>query len=106
MEQFMKPETLELIGQVLVMLAIAIVLYNWGISAMRRSDEKWARDNPPRFDVKPGNAADVLAGMDCLRTPLKDHKNPTPPADSMDELLAKHGVSAADRADMLRGTKL
>ena len=105
MEQFLEQAALETIGQVLAMLVLAYLVYNWAISAMNRYDEQWARDNPPRFDVKPDHAAKLVEGMrepsdfarmDCLRTPLKCHKNPTPPGDSMDEYFAK--LEASERA--------
>lgn len=52
------------------------------------------------------NMAAILTGMSSLRTDLRSYRNPTPPASSLDEVLARHGVDAQDRADMIRGTKL
>ena len=105
MEQLLEQAALETIGQVLAMLVLAWLVYNWAISAMNRYDEQWARDNPPCFDVKPGHAAklvegmrepSVFASMDSLTRPLKDYRNPTPPGDSMDEYFAK--LEASERA--------
>ena len=122
-ERFFTPEGLRDLYTLFLVCVALILFVCWFISYCRRvdtldyHDENLAGPVPPRFDVKPDHAAHLVEGMrasdwdtvdwpDSLRSPLKNHRNPTSPADSMDELLEKHGVSVEDRAALLKGSKL
>lgn len=47
MEQFLMEDTPSIIGALLVLAALAIVLWYWGSSYLERTDAEWARKNPP-----------------------------------------------------------
>lgn len=97
-------------------IVIAVLLGAFGMYRIRMAGENITAQHERRaYDAEvlrrqkhsaEEAARKALEKMPSLRTQLKDHKNPTPPAESMDELLAKHGVSDRDRADIVKGSKL
>jgi len=110
-ERFLTPEGLRDLWTLFLVCVALILLACWFVSYCRRvdtldyHDENLAGPVPPRFDVDPSNAANlvegmrepsVFASMDSLTRPLKDYRNPTPPGESMDEYFAK--LAADDRA--------
>lgn len=102
----------------LLLICVALVIAVVGfLRYCERTDAIWQAENPaPRYPVNPSNAADLLAGMDCLRTPLHLHRNMEGAAsagirhmvnsENIDHVLALHGVTEQDRADIIKGSKL
>lgn len=89
MDALFKVETLaDFIGLAAFMLAFGGVATTMFFTWIGQRDAEWSLDNPPepeqapRYPVNPSNAADLLAEMQELRTPLRDHRNPTQPAAS------------------------
>jgi hypothetical protein len=105
MGQFTPDTVADWIGFLLV---VAVLLWGaWQMLEHYLDNTPFMDEEPPRFSVhQQQNLADLLAGMEALRSPLPQPKNQTPPAGDWDELLALHGVTAQDRADILRGSKL
>jgi len=96
------------------LLVVAVALWGgWKMLTHYLDNAPFMDEEPPRYQVNPSNAANIIAGMTALRTPLPQHKNQTPPdegwdgiSNDWDQILAWHGVFPEDRADINRGTKL
>ncbi len=94
MEYLLSPEGLQDL-MMLLLWGVALILFaGWFIRYCKRTDDIMLMDRPPDNDRCP-NTVDVIRAQ---RYPV-DHSN-------IDQVLAHHGVSAEDRADILKGSKL
>lgn len=88
MQQFLSHDTLDTIGILLVLGAIALIAFFAGKSYLDRQDEEWRRNNPAPDDER----------APVQRFPVDRH--------NLDKIMAFHGVTPRDAEDIRRGTKL